>query len=325
MKPQLLPSILSLAASYYFSGAAAALSTRQLYQFPNLTLIENLAVRPNGQLVLSTMSNGGNLYTLDPHSPQPEVQVAAVFADATGTTGIAQTAPDQFVIMGGYLNQSAFRYVDNKYNVYVLHFNDCHGTTATIRNVFSATGFVNGIAALPGYPDIVLAADSSSGEINRVDVAKGITETVLQDSRLNYTSSSPLPMGVNGIKVYDGHIYFTNSGLQTFGRIPMSADGRTFGDLEIIAKIQAAGSLVTFDDFVIDSHGTTYVGTQWTGLTKISPSGEQVLVVGGDNSTTLLGPTAAALSRDEKRLYITTAGLAFGAPVAGGQIVVVEL
>jgi hypothetical protein len=62
-------------------------AVRQLYQFPNLNGIENIAVCPNGRLLFSTFETG-NLYGLDPAPTAAGVSRPVVVAQLTGSTGV---------------------------------------------------------------------------------------------------------------------------------------------------------------------------------------------------------------------------------------------
>ncbi|KAH8893923.1 hypothetical protein GQ53DRAFT_821796 [Thozetella sp. PMI_491] len=196
-------------------GVIAAIDkAKEHYSFPSLTYTENISIRPNGQLVLSAIANGGRVYTLDPFLRHPEAQAVVFLPSASGTTGIAQTAPDMFAIVGGYLDQVTYRYVENTFNVY------------------------NGITALPGYCDVVLGTDSAGGRILRIDLRRETIEPFFPHASLGWLDTSPVPLGVNGNKVFAGYLYFSNSALGTCGRIPMSPDGRSFGAPEIIAELR---------------------------------------------------------------------------------------
>ncbi len=89
-----------------------------LYQFPVGTWIENLLVRENGDLILTSASRN-TLFTYDPASSAAP-QIALQFPNATGTTGIAEIAPDEFVIVGGVIDATTTAYTDVTIFLYIF-------------------------------------------------------------------------------------------------------------------------------------------------------------------------------------------------------------
>lgn len=87
---------LAVLAFVVFSGLAAASLTpptrsraqfRTVYAFPNSTFVENLAIRPNSQNLVTSLSLP-QLWLVDPHLPN-EASVVHEF-DALGLSGIVE-------------------------------------------------------------------------------------------------------------------------------------------------------------------------------------------------------------------------------------------
>jgi sugar lactone lactonase YvrE len=126
----------------------------------------------------------------------------------------------------------------------------------------------------------------------------------------------PPPLGINGLHVRAGLLYFTNTQLGTFARVPLGG-----GAVEVLGVPQPG----LYDDFAFDSEGRAWVTTSPAALTLFTRlkngTWEQEIVVPGDavGSTVLNGPSAAAFGRDGARetkiLYVTT---------RAGQIVAVD-
>jgi len=74
-----------------------------IYTFPNLTWIENLAVRQNGQ-VLCTALNRAALYQID--SFAHNATLVHQFDATDELTGIAEVKPDFFVLTSGNYNST---------------------------------------------------------------------------------------------------------------------------------------------------------------------------------------------------------------------------
>lgn len=105
-------------------------------------------------------------------------------------------------------------------------------------------------------------------------------------------------------------------------RIKINDFGDKVGDLEIITTLPLDPPKVP-DDLSIAKDGTIYLGTHLDTLIKITPNGEWKSLVDGSSAGFYLdGPTSTALSRDEKTVYVTTAG---GQGGKGGQVVSVRL
>lgn len=93
---------------------------------------------------------------------------------------------------------------------------------------------LNGIASLPAMPHVAMSADSLSGCIYRINTL----------TRVVYVAFGPLlgpgptfKVGINGLKTFNGYVYFTNSGQGTFARVKIDDDGSKAGDIEIIARL----------------------------------------------------------------------------------------
>lgn len=304
-------------------------TTRQLYQYPNFTFIENIAVRPNGHLLLDTFDDA-KMYTLDPSQPNPETRLVAQPAGVDALTGIAEVAPDVFAVTGGMLNITSFSFVLGTGKVFLVDFRSCKAPSdkPTVQHIASIpdANILNGMVALPAYPHIILSVESVAGLLYRIDTSTGRVEVAFQDDKLGL-GNGPLftPLGANGIKIHGHYLYFANSNQKFFGRVKITARGDRAGDIEEI--VGAPNPTVnTYDDFAMSRDGTAYVSLHDSYLTKITPSGKQTIIAGGESAAVkLYGPTSAALKRDEKVVYVCTGGTTINGTVEGGQILEVRL
>jgi sugar lactone lactonase YvrE len=170
-----------------------------------------------------------------------------------------------------------------------------------------------------------MIADSRLGAVFRVDTDTGISEIAFSDVALNAIANATVPIGINGLKVFGGYVYFTNTARNTFGRVPISDAGENIGDIEIVATLNPTDAGYDWDDFVFDKNGTAYIAQPSNAIAAISPGGNQTILVGGGNSTAIVGPTSVTLGLDQKTAYITTRGGAVGNFTYSGQVVEVEL
>jgi hypothetical protein len=73
---------------------------RTIYEFPHGTWVENLAVRAEGSLLVTTL-NAPSLYLLDPSVPHAQPVAVCAIPPVTVLLGITETAPDEFALVGG--------------------------------------------------------------------------------------------------------------------------------------------------------------------------------------------------------------------------------
>ncbi|KAH8901303.1 hypothetical protein GQ53DRAFT_850860 [Thozetella sp. PMI_491] len=292
---------------------AAGIVAKQLYKFPDATWIENLAIRHNGELILSTISKN-TLFTFNSIQSQPHVAIQ--LPNVTAVTGIAEIAPDLFVIPGGTVHEANVTFTNNF--VFVVDFSGCR---PKLKKAFPALpGFPNGATAMPSCSGVALISDSRGGAIWRVDTHAGTVESVFQDASLASVGNN---LGINGIRIFDGYLYYTTTTTGILGRMTISDDGRKLGKLEQVAKL-ADISAGAFDDFAIDKSGVVYAAVHPNILQKIWPDGTQETLIGG-NSTLLNFTTSVAIDNSRKSLFVTTAGLTREGTNSGGQVFKVEL
>jgi hypothetical protein len=172
--------------------------------------------------------------------------------------------------------------------------------------------FLNGMTALNG--STVLIGDSGAGVVWRLDTNSGARQIVIDDPLMKPAPDAPVVLGINGIAIRKGFLYFTNSFRFTFNRVPIRGDGTATGAATVVVQ-NGAG-----DDFAFDTSGNAFVTQDpFNALQKITPDGVVTVVVGNVNSTQLVGPTAARFGRtnkDKSTLYVTTSGGLAG-PVNG--------
>ncbi|MCJ1431035.1 hypothetical protein MMC27_000385 [Xylographa pallens] len=289
---------------------------RPVIEFPLGTWAENLAVRTNGQ-ILVTVLNTPQLVQIDPLSLQ-EPFLIHQFPNpdkADGVGGIAELAPDVFYVVTGNFTISDLEGTPGTYSIWEVDMNTFSGgengtviTPATVRKITDIPGAMtaNGLIALNQYESILLVADSKLGAIWSVNVRTKACEILIQDSLMN-ASSDPSSLGVNGIKVFNGFLYFTNTQAGTFNRVPIKADGTAIGAAEVVQT-----GLITADDFIFDLAGDAYIAQDVANvLTKVSAKGQVSTIVGSFNNSYLAGATAVQFGRtalDRSVLYVTTNG-----------------
>ncbi|KAJ4387597.1 hypothetical protein N0V93_008193 [Gnomoniopsis smithogilvyi] len=316
--PHRLSSCIFLAVC--LSTMAPAVAT-QIFAFASF-FIENLHVLPNGKILLITLNSPGLLYSLDPNAENPESSVTQIanlpdFHNINGVTGIAPLGDGLIAITGGIHTSYAFQ--DGSMHLYIVSLME----NTVIENIaVPGTSSLNGLAALNAHT--LLSADSIGGRIIRIDTLTKAVSVVVE-SEILAPGSSGLAIGINGLKVHGNFVYFTNSNLGIFGRLPIDEEGNQVGAIEVLARSTSASDI--YDDFTFDSAGNAYVAVHSSSVFKITPEGVQTLLVGDaqNSSSMLTEPTSVAMANDGTSIYVSTGGGFAATPRTGGQVVQIKL
>ncbi|CAH0041650.1 unnamed protein product [Clonostachys rhizophaga] len=303
-----VPFITAIASISYATATNAISQPRLIYEFPNNnTFIENLTVRPNGELVLTTFHDG-HIYTINPSAHKSVPKLAVKVPELTGVTGISQIAPDVYAVAAGVVNVSEFKWEAGTGRVFKLDLSKPYTTGKAVLEPVIAmpeAGLLNGMTSLPSYPHIILTVDSKTGVLYRINMDTGVSEVAFW-SELFTISETPIePLGANGVHVYGNYLYFTNSARGIFGRVKIDALGNQVGDVEQVAQVSSSAPI---DDFATGPDGSFYVTLHPESLVNIKPEGNVTVVTDGSSRTKLKGPTAVTFSNDKSKLYITTVG-----------------
>lgn len=316
------------------SNASGAL--RDVIVFPNNTWIENIAVRSNGNLLVTLMSLP-EVWEVEPLSGSAELVYS--FPNATVSLGITEVGHDIFAVNVGSLSTSVTG-LPGSWSIWTLDYNTANPSsnkpTGKKITAIPPAVFLNGLATLPTKPGVVLTGDSFLGQIFAVDTSNGHYSVAIDVPEFKPNTSAALQFGVNGIKIHDGYLYFTNS-LKSplLARIPLSINGNAAGPVKTIAKSAQYPVDLGFqaDDFALDARAEhAWVVTNASNLVVriTTATGKQQIVAGGKSDPTVAGATGAAFGRtrhDKNILYIVTdGGLAdpSSAGVAGGKIVALD-
>ncbi|QKX57624.1 uncharacterized protein TRUGW13939_04742 [Talaromyces rugulosus] len=300
------------------AGTAASQSIRQVFNFSSYVDIENSHLRPNGHLLLSTFDNG-RLYTIDPSADNPQAELVSAMPGATALCGITSIGDDKYAVVGGI--RGNYSYTNE--TIYTVDYSGGarNATIAIAAHVSNAT-MLNGMDSLPEKPHVILLADSRQGAIYRVDTDSGVSTIVIQDEALAAPSNATLPIGVNGLKIRESFVYYTNSARNTFGRVPITVDGDQAGDVEVVAQLNGGTAGYDWDDFVFDEAGVAYAAQPTNAIAEIKSNGQHSIFVGGGNNTLIQGPTSITIARDGKTAYVTTHG---DGTNLSGQVLVMQL
>ena len=310
------------------------------FSFGKGAWVENIAIRSNGQQLLTRLDTP-ELYLLQLGTWNPHSVLVYRFPGVLALTGIVEIAPDVFAVSAGNYTLDSGP-TTGSWTVWRLDLNGWDSTpseetlplpaghVSKIADVTEAA-YLKGMSLLSER--YVLLSDFRTGVVYRLDVNSGAHKVVIEDSLM---AAVPQPIfgasGVNGLRVRDGSLYFTNTGQNIFAKIPINADGTPSGTASVIAHTPASTDY--FDGFTFDAHGDVYLGTgSGNTMARVSQSGGPVVSIAGRlNSSTLAEPTNCAFGRgatDQGVLYVAIAG-GIAAPVQGrytrgGALMVIHL
>ncbi|CAK7218908.1 hypothetical protein SBRCBS47491_003665 [Sporothrix bragantina] len=266
----LLAGILLLATP---TARAVGLDRRQsaAVQVAKIASVENIAVRSNGQ-ILATNMNSPNLYSVD--ATAKTSATAVVVTGASGLSGIGETAPDVFAVIGGGKS------------IYKVDFTSSTPKASLIKTIKEANN-LNGLAVFDN--DTVLVADAGKGNVYRFSVSTGDYSVVLNDPTM--APSGGIPFGIDGIKYKDGVVWYTNIFKNSFHKVPVDP-----------TTAKATGAVVTLwtnlmgDDLCFGPNGKIYVATNGkNSVVEVDPAvGKPTQVA------SVTGSTSCAFGRTDK-------------------------
>lgn len=317
-------------------------SIQKIYEFPNNTYVENLAVRANGQILINPLTMP-QLWLVDPHFPG-EGFVVHTFSGILGLSGIVEYKPDVFAVLAGNFS---FETGDPGFGTWGIWSVDLAGINVTsnastieqpleiskVADIPEAT-FLNGLSVLYGdEKQYLIAGDVKTGEMYSIDVETGEYAVIINNT---YTSPQALygfgPSATDGIKVReDGVLFFSNIGQGMLVSVSLNkTDGHPNGDFDTVATTLTPGD--QWDDFALDCDGNVWMSAGGANtVQKISPKGRVEIAAGGLNSTAIAEPTSAEFGRredDADVLYVTTAGGMVtpvdGSITFGGQVIAIR-
>ncbi|KAF2993361.1 hypothetical protein E8E13_002041 [Curvularia kusanoi] len=302
-------------------------AVRLLYEYPLDFFVENIAVRPKGELLV-TLPYIAEVHSIDPLRPNPTPKVVHSFKGVNSVFGITEYDDDVYAVNGGNFSITGGAVVGT-YRVDSLNLTGATPVETRIAD-FPSAHFLNGMTALPSCgprPRNILVNDVIGGVIYHLDSVTGEYSIALNNT---YTQAHQHPalgyFGANGIKISDSMAYLTNTGLGALVRFPVYPNGTQVEGASIEVLSRATNSTWSYDDFALQN-ATAYITTGSGNAIErvIAPfSGARGaistdFVAGNLNSTLVAGPTAAAFGRTHKDshiLYVTTSGGA-NAPVNG--------
>jgi len=267
--------------------SASAIGASMLATYPVPTNLENVAVGPDGNLFVTSVDDGflykislGGLSQVFGQTPAP-------------LTGAAFDAGGDLIVASG---TSIYRFQPD-------------GTRSFVTDITGAQS-LNGVT--PFSPETFLVADDGAATVWQVNVNTGSTRAWLTGDLLE-PHNVDVPIGPNGIKLFGGAAYITNTGAGTIIRVPIQPDGSAGSP-----SVYASG--LSLDDFAFGADGSLFLATQVNNsVIRLFPDGTQLIIA--SEADGLLGNSALAFGRtpgDSQDIYVVNNGGAYE-NLPGGQ------
>ncbi|KAH8879526.1 hypothetical protein GQ53DRAFT_854614 [Thozetella sp. PMI_491] len=302
--------------------ATLPLPTRQVAQFSVGTWIENLYVRSDGNILLTTLLPNASVYLVShPASAHPDVSHVHTFGEVDGLLGITETEPNVFAVLAGN-SSSPGQAISGTQSAWEL---DLRASTPLVRQIAAVpeAGFFNGVERLPGSPTTILISDSALGRVWRLDTRTGQYEIAIEDPTMVPVQDALLPIGINGIRLHQGYLYWTNTFRASIYRLRITEEGfRVPG--AIVELVVHDTEVLGFDDLYFGPGDYDIIWTPTNLDNRLVAVNERAnetatIVDGATDSLALAGGTACRFGRgptDRKTLYVVTDG-GLGSPVNG--------
>jgi hypothetical protein len=262
-----------------------------LSELPKGTFLENIAADRTGTLFVNSHLDG-TVYRIDPAGRRSE------WAKVDGTIAGIALNPDGSALVSGWIKG-----VDPA--VFTI---DPKGKSALLMRLPGAQ-FPNGVVRLS--EGRYLIADSYRGVIWDVDSGKKAASVWLEHESLTRADASNPTPGANGVKVFGGALYVSNTVRRLLIRVPI-VNG-TAGSPQTLMKD------IGLDDFDFDDDGVLYGTTHvYNSVVRVAPNGDLSVIAGLMQG--MAGSTAAVVvkARDGKaKLFVVTNG-GLSLPPEGG-------
>ena len=269
--------------------------------FPPGTWLENIAVRRNGQ-ILTTVTTAPEIYQVDPCKERAPVLLHSF--PATSVVGLAELHPDVFYVTSGNSTSGSdgrILAVPGSFAVWKLDLRGKQVRVSKIATVPKAR-LLNGVAVLDYRKRLLLIADSILGLIWQLNVHTREVEVFADDPLAKASPGAKDPTGINGIKVRNGAVYWTNTDQKIIARLDLKHNGTPKGPAVVVVK-----GIIGADDFNIGPNGAFFAAQNAGSALVYAPA------AGGDAkilANITADPTAVAFGRrpeDIQSVYLSSA------------------
>ncbi|KAF5963509.1 six-bladed beta-propeller, TolB-like protein [Fusarium bulbicola] len=324
------------------------LPSRNLHFLPIGTWAENLAVRPNGNLLISTSTLNATVWQVSkPWEENPETKLVYNFDKwADRLIGIGESTPDKYIAVGSrfYARTEISSHVGRTFCAMELDFTKTpEAPKARLVAWMPESNLLQGVAALPWDRSIVLISDQyvlrprevqldwtpSPGQIWRLDTKTGKYDLIMtgypEMNTVYWHGNKPThDVGINGIRIQGNTLYWVNADNGGVYSMMLNKDGtpETPHHPKTVAK-----SDWLWDDFDFGPGNSDLLwATGNNSIVAVSRSkGTNKIVAGygtSDNES-FWSPTSAQFGRTKKDsnvLYVTGNYPNASSPIISGWI-----
>lgn len=299
--------------------------------FPNGTWIENFVPRSADGNFVATVLSAPEVYLLSSDNSFYPVLLAE-FPGYLGALGVVELGHDIFYAVVGNWSVKTATSTPGSFSIWQLNmtgYNDCisrnswstwncHRVPTKMVAELPEAGLLNGMTVLNPIEGTVLVADSLYGTVWSVNVRTGDSFIAINDTSMAPQAdlSGGLALGVNGISVVNGYLYYDNSNTMNFYRIPINtSSGSAIGPTELL--VDQVFSNIFADDFTLDFAGNAWFACEYghVAFLKGLGSGNHPNLTAISANTTGLphGLTAVKFGTTEEdlirgSLYVTSNG-----------------
>ncbi|PHH93409.1 hypothetical protein CDD83_3722 [Cordyceps sp. RAO-2017] len=308
------------------AASQSPLSHRTVVQFDEETWIENIAVRQNGNLLLTGLMPNASLYEVtNPDSQNPTVARLFTINEVKGLLGIAEISPDVFLIAGGNGGEKG------SFHVWTVDFAAGDPSQPKMVQDIPEAMLLNGVTKIPGNNNTdVFISDSMLGLVWIVKVGEQKHEVALNVTETQLAPNGAKPLGVNGVHACNDSLCWTNLGLTTFNKIQIGQDGKPAqgAKVEVLAKLPVSA----LDDFIM---GPATGDTAWittnspdNSLFALNSAGKNVKVAGSPDALDFATSTACQFGRkdgDKNILYVSAGNGEINGKKYGGKVEAIDV
>jgi hypothetical protein len=306
------------------------LPIRDVYQWPFLTWLQDIAIGTNGDIYMTTVSPDGSIWLANgANTDSPTISHVHKFDSMNAITGIIETKAGIYTFLGGNQTMVGFG-VRDTFRVWELDTRHGGAPIITERAYIPGAGLLAAVIPVPNDSNAVLVSDSTLGRVYRVDLATGEYETILADATMDPPGWAPIPFGIGCLQYHKGYLYYVNTFRALLHRIKMTDNGYLVpgAKIELVLELQS----IYLDTFFIGSDDTIWMATDADNrLLAATPDGSITVVAGAPDQLTVAGVVTGAfgtLSGDESTFYIVTNGGMTvpinGTTIEGGKLAAVN-
>lgn len=307
-----------------FAAVVRASLPKIIYQFPNPTWIENIRSMSNGSLLVTILGQA-EVHIIDPFDTPVTSSLIHNFSCANSVLGITEIVPNTFAVaVGNYTNENGAQI--GSFSIWKINLANGNSTHVSKIASIPRSGLINGITTVNS--NTLLLADSTLGQLLKLDIRSGKSKVVLEDKTIKPVEGAAIKIGINGVRVKNGYLYYTNIFLNSVFRVKIDA----WTGVPTSRPETVSSEIPTPDDLDVADDGTVFVpGSLSNTVFRLQGDGEVTPLAGNLNSSLVASATGAVLGRtwrDRNVLYVTTTG-AINSPVngtftEGGKVVALD-